>query len=145
VVLININKKLTNNDLGLNGSHHSVILVLKRNIKRRFFSFLGPDLYNSREKIDFLMNGKYYVLNYIFYNSKIHEIGMLNEYYLVYMLKFFREFALKKEDAFNFRYNNIKENYEIVIIPNLKKNNLDKQPLTIKAGWYSKEVAYGNR
>lgn len=100
-----IEKILSSNDLGINGSHQSGMLIPKGGNILSFFPLLDPDKENPRVPLYFLDDmGEKWKFHYIYYNNKFRG-GTRNEYRLTGMTAFFRSANLKVGDSIIYKRN----------------------------------------
>ena len=106
-----IEKVLSNNDLGLTGTHQAGILIPKRKEILDFFPFLYPVAVNPRAEISFEdESGQIWKFNFIYYNNRFRN-GTRNEYRLTGTTAYFRATGLQPGDIMIFsRYD---DNYFI--------------------------------
>ncbi|MDN3937544.1 EcoRII N-terminal effector-binding domain-containing protein [Arthrobacter sp. YD4] len=90
--IISISKTLSNNDLGLTGSHQAGITVPKSGPMLSFFPNLPPEYANPRLSLDAFdeVLGSRIPLNYIYYNGKVHGTNTRNEYRITGLTQFFK-------------------------------------------------------
>ena len=94
-----IEKILSDNDLGITGSHQAGMLIPKKQEFLDFFPKLDINGVNPRTYIYFTDEfGQQWKLNFIYYNNKLRG-GTRNEYRLTGMTAFFRYKALKRGDT----------------------------------------------
>ena len=93
-----IEKKLSENDLGMTGSHQAGILIPKDKELLSFFPRLDSKQYNPRIAITFEDSSKKkWIFNFIYYNNKFYG-GTRNEYRLTGMTKYLKETLLEPGD-----------------------------------------------
>lgn len=93
-----IEKILSDNDLGITGSHQAGMLIPKQQEFLDFFPKLDINGVNPRTYIYFTDEfEQQWKLNYIYYNNKLRG-GTRNEYRLTGMTAYFRYKALKTGD-----------------------------------------------
>lgn len=101
-----IEKVLSTNDIGINGTHQGGMLIPKRNDILAFFPSLDKNANNPRSVIlitdESVQKWKF---NFIYYNNKFRG-GTRNEYRLTGMTKFFRGGNLKVGDSIILRQAN---------------------------------------
>jgi hypothetical protein len=94
-----ISKKLSANDIGINGTHQAGILVPKEENILLFFPKLNPEIKNPR--ITVLVreknNAAKWEFNFIYYNNKFFS-GTRNEYRLTCMTQYLRAIDAKVGD-----------------------------------------------
>lgn len=96
---VTIEKKLSQNDLGLTGSHQAGMLIPKRKEILGFFPYLNPEEKNPRCVLHFEDDaGTIWRFNYIYYNNKFYG-GTRDEYRLTGMTAFLRTSKLVVEDT----------------------------------------------
>jgi len=94
-----IEKILSINDLGINGSHQAGMLIPKKEEILRFFPELDLGIKNPRVTIEFEDEfGKFWNFSFIYYNN-IFWGGTRNEYRLTGMTAYFRAASLQPEDT----------------------------------------------
>jgi hypothetical protein len=97
--LVAIEKILSSNDLGINGTHQAGILIPKRREILSFFPELDKYAINPRVVLYFVDNsGQTWKFNFIYYNNKFRG-GTRNEYRLTGMTTFFKYANLKLGDS----------------------------------------------
>ena len=94
-----IEKVLSINDIGLNGTHQAGMLIPKKKEILDFLPELDVHKKNPRTIIEFEDNvGHFWKFNYIYYNNKYWG-GTRNEYRLTGMTAFFRAASLQPDDT----------------------------------------------
>lgn len=94
-----IEKVLSINDLGINGTHQAGMLIPKKKEILEFLPELDGRVKNPRVIIEFEDDlGKFWKFNYIYYNNKFWG-GTRNEYRLTGMTAFFKAVSLKPDDT----------------------------------------------
>jgi Restriction endonuclease EcoRII, N-terminal len=122
--LFGIEKVLTENDLGLTGSHQAGFLIPKALVKSKIFSELSHTEVNPRARLKFeeLKTGDVWYFNYIFYNSRLFG-GSRSEYRLTGLATFLRAHSLQPGDSIVFK--RVDEyDYEIEIKKTTRKSGL---------------------
>ena len=85
-----ISKKLSANDVGMNGNHQAGILIPKNREILSFFPYLGENEKNPRVNLKFTdPYGKDWIFSFIYYNNKFFG-GTRNEFRLTRMTTFLR-------------------------------------------------------
>ena len=94
-----IEKVLSINDLGINGTHQAGMLVPKEKRDcREFLPELDGRVKNPRVMIEFEDDlGTFWNFNYIYYNNRFWG-GTRNEYRLTGMTAYFRSASLRPDD-----------------------------------------------
>jgi hypothetical protein len=101
-----IEKILSANDTGENGTHQAGILIPKDNEILGFFPQLDAKIKNPRVPIDLIDDAnREWTFSFIYYNNRKFG-GTRNEYRLTGMTAFFREFNLKAGDKIILRREN---------------------------------------
>lgn len=94
-----IEKVLSDNDLGITGSHQAGMLIPKKPEFLNFFPAIDIDSINPRTYIYFTDEfGQQWKLNFIYYNNKLRG-GTRNEYRLTGMTAYFRYKSLEPGDV----------------------------------------------
>lgn len=93
-------KILSENDIGINGSHQAGFLVPKLFIKEGLFQKLSDTEMNPRLKLKFidLKDGSDVFLNYIYYNNKFFG-GTRHEYRLTGLTRWIKNHGLQPGDS----------------------------------------------
>ena len=100
-----ISKKMSANDIGLNGSHQAGILIPKNNEILSFFPKMNSIEKNPRVIMRFFdENQEKWNFNFIFYNNKYFG-GTRNEYRLTCMTSYIRMNDLRVGDEIIFSLN----------------------------------------
>ena len=106
-----IEKILSPNDLGSNGSHQAGMLIPKRKEVLSFFPKLDESQTNPRISLSFKeKDGGAWTFKLIYYNNKLRG-GTRNEYRLTGMTEFFRRSNLKAGDILILRHD---DEYQIL-------------------------------
>ena len=93
-----VEKKLSDNDLGLTGSHQAGILIPKKKELIDFFPSLDKTAINPRRLITFKDETGYeWKFNYIYYNNRLRG-GTRNEDRLTGMTKYLRQNLMEVGD-----------------------------------------------
>jgi hypothetical protein len=97
---LQIEKTLSLNDTGGNGSNQAGVLIPKGGEFLEFFPKLDASSYNPRLVLDFIDDaGKEWSFSYIYYNNRLFGSGTRNEFRLTGMTAFFRDHSLKPGDT----------------------------------------------
>lgn len=98
-----VSKKLSVNDIGINGSHQAGILVPKDQKILSFFPKLAANVKNPRSKIVVRESKTQtrWEFNFIYYNNRLFG-GTRNEYRLTCMTKYLRAIDAKVGDELVF-------------------------------------------
>lgn len=138
-----IEKKLSKNDVGSNGSHQAGILIPKKGDVLGFFPTLDSGMKNPRCTIQFTdMTGYEWTFNFVYYNNKLIEsTGTRDEYRLTGMTAFIRANNLKENDIiimsrsddgqYQIRYNRNPD----VNLDSFKDIKQDKKCITLSHSW----------
>jgi hypothetical protein len=132
-----ISKKLSANDIGINGTHQAGILVPKAKDILSFFPVLNTSIKNPRMTllVRELADGSKWEFNFIYYNNTLFG-GTRNEYRLTCMTKYLRAIDAKIGDDLTFSKD---ENGSIFVdhirgnITSAKLN--DNGILVLSGGW----------
>ena len=93
-----IEKVLSINDLGINGTHQAGMLIPKKKEILEFLPELDGAVKNPRVTIEFEDDlGTFWNFNYIYYNNRFWG-GTRNEYRLTGMTAYFRSASLRPGD-----------------------------------------------
>lgn len=125
-----IRKKLSRNDIGLNGTHQSGMLI-PRSLSF-FFPSLNDNEKNPRASIIFsdIKNQNFWSFNFIHYNNKLFG-GTRFEYRLTRMTEYLRSLKAKEQDIIEFSYDSVNDCYLVNLIRN---ENLSQEDNIIKTG-----------
>ena len=94
-----IEKVLSINDLGINGTHQAGMLIPKKKEILEFLPELDGGKKNPRVIIEFEDDlGRFWNFNYIYYNNRFFG-GTRNEYRLTGMTAYFRAASLQPDDT----------------------------------------------
>jgi len=133
-----IRKKLSANDVGVNGSHQAGILIPKEIRILSFFPELDKTERNPRMELVVYEreSRERWEFNYIYYNKKLFGEGTRNEYRLTKMTQFLRAIDAKVDDELVFSRD---ENASFVIDINRSstssKLKIDGNTLILSGGW----------
>ncbi len=93
-------KILSRNDVGSTGGHQSGVVIPKSVANGEFFPPLPQDEHNPRQTLFATVNdsSKNVILNYIYYNGKLHGTSTRNEFRLTGISSFLRDFGAQEGD-----------------------------------------------
>lgn len=99
-----ISKILSSNDIGLTGAHQAGVAVPHQIASLRFFPSLNDSLVNPRMKLVVLVpsTGEELLLNYIYYNGRLHGTSTRNEYRLTGISRFLKQQGAAQGDELAF-------------------------------------------
>jgi hypothetical protein len=132
-----ISKKLSANDIGINGTHQAGILVPKTKDILSFFPTLNADIKNPRIilVVRECGDGTKWEFNFIYYNNGLFG-GTRNEYRLTCMTKYFRAIDARVGDELRF----FKDENGSIYVDYIRENKTlgtlnDDGVLVLSGGW----------
>jgi Restriction endonuclease EcoRII, N-terminal len=132
-----ISKKLSANDIGINGAHQAGILVPKAKDILSFFPDLNAAIKNPRMTllVRELADGSKWEFNFIYYNNALFG-GTRNEYRLTCMTKYLRAIDAKVGDDLTFS----KDENGSIFVDHIRANSTsaklnDDGVLVLSGGW----------
>lgn len=132
-----ISKKLSANDIGINGTHQAGILVPKAKDILSFFPELNVTIKNPRIKLVVreLSGGSKWEFNFIYYNNALFG-GTRNEYRLTCMTKYLRAIDAKVGDELTFSKDENGSVYVDYVRANKTSENFNNEGvLVLSGGW----------
>lgn len=130
-----IAKRLSNNDLGITGSHQSGIVVPKFIIAQDFFPYLDPNEYNPRRELLFISLNAEWKVSFIYYNNKLHGKGTRNEYRITGLSAFYKESKCNVGDSLRFYPTNKEDVFKVEVHRALSAEEITEKKLIIRADW----------
>ena len=138
-----IEKVVGRNELGHTGSHQAGIVIPKAQQIIEFFPALDASEFNPRKLIHFWNEAtqRYWPLNYIYYNGKIHGFSTRNEYRLTGITQLFRLIDIDAGDLLSFV--NGAHGYEIAVKKSLVSTDdfsRGRIALSFSGDWFYEET-----